>query len=211
MLADDHPIVRKGLVAFFATASDIEIIAVTESGRDLIEATANLNPDVILLDLFLQDKTAIEIIGKIRTINSNIKIIILTSHEGAEYLEPTIKAGALSYLLKDTSPEDLVHAVRKAIVGESVISPRIADAMVQMVQKSISSKSGEESLHEDLTERELEVLKCIADGMTNQQISKKLVISEKTVKTHVSSILRKLFLNDRTQAAVYAWRTGVVS
>jgi NarL family two-component system response regulator LiaR len=120
------------------------------------------------------------------------------------------QAGAISYILKDTTPEDLIRAVRKAAAGESTISPRIAKALVAVVTKARASKSHEDNFHEDLTDREMEVLQCIAEGLSNADIATRLAISEKTVKSHVGNILSKLYLTDRTQVAVYAWREGIV-
>lgn len=135
---------------------------------------------------------------------------MVTSHEGDEYVVPMTQAGALSYILKDTTPEDLILAVRKASAGESTISPRIAKALVRAVTQARAVRSGKEHSHADLTDREMEVLHCIAEGLSNIDIAAKLGISEKTVKSHVGNILSKLYLTDRTQAAVYAWREGIV-
>lgn len=208
ILADDHAMVRKGLTAFLATAPDIDVLAVAENGAGVVAAALEHAPDVVLLDMFLPDQPAVETVSQIQEASPDSRIIIVTSHEGDEYVVPMTRAGALSYILKDTSPEDLVGAVRKAAVGESTISPRIATALVTMLNRKRSTHGGQ--LHEDLTDREMEVLKCIAEGLSNSDIASRLNISEKTVKTHVGSILRKLYLTGRTQAAVYAWREGLV-
>jgi NarL family two-component system response regulator LiaR len=131
---------------------------------------------------------------------------MVTSHEGDEYVVPVTQAGAISYILKDTTPEDLIAAVRKAAVGESTLSPRVAKALMNIV----TTAKDHEELHEELTQREMEVLQCIAEGLANIEIAKRLGISEKTVKSHVGNILSKLYLTDRTQAAIYAWRQGIV-
>lgn len=128
---------------------------------------------------------------------------MVTSHEGDEYVVPMTQAEAISYILKDTSPEELISAVEKAAVGENTISPRIAKALVIAVTR-------EDQLHEDLTEREMEVLHCLTEGLSNMDIANRLMISEKTVKSHVSNMLSKPHLTDRTQAAVYAWREGIM-
>ncbi len=205
ILADDHAMVRKGLTAFLATASDIDVMATAASGCEAVSAAEKHAPDVILLDLFMPDQSATETVRQIKQYSPQSRIIIVTSHEGDEYIRPMTQAGATSYILKDTTPEDLILAIRKAAKGESTISPRIARALVNAVKKS-----KENHLHEDLTDRESEVLQCIAEGLSNMDISVRLNISEKTVKSHVSNILSKLYLNDRTQAAVYAWREGIV-
>lgn len=147
---------------------------------------------------------------QIKKVSPRSQIVMVTSHEGDEYVMPMTQAGAISYILKDTTPEDLIFAVRKAAVGESTLSPRIAKALVTVVTQARAAKMQEGQFYEDLTEREMEVLQCIAEGLSNMGIAMRLNISEKTVKSHVSNILSKLYLTDRTQAAVYAWREGVV-
>lgn len=210
ILADDHAMVRKGLTAFLETAHDIEVMAVAAGGAEAVAAARNYEPDVVLLDLFMPDQPALETVRQIKQGSPSSEIILLTSHEGDEYVMPMTQAGAISYILKDITPEELIHAVRKAALGESTISPRIAKALVTIVTRARAVKTQEYQLHEDLTDREMEVLHCIAEGLSNMVIAARLSISEKTVKSHVSSILSKLYLNDRTQAAVYAWREGIV-
>lgn len=203
ILADDHAMVRKGLTAFLATAKDIDVMAVASGGVEVVAAVKKHAPDVVLLDLFMPDQPAVETVRQIKKVSPRSQIIMLTSHEGDDYVVPMAQAGAISYILKDTTPEDLILAVRKAAAGESTISSRVAKALVTAVTR-------EKQFHEDLTEREMEVLHCIAGGLSNMDIANRLNISEKTVKSHVSNILSKLYLNDRTQAAVYAWREGIV-
>lgn len=209
VLADDHAMVRKGLTAFLATANDIDVLAVAASGIDVVAASQKFTPDVVLLDLFMPDQPAIETVRQIKIVSPRSQIIMVTSHEGDGYVLTMTQAGAISYLLKDTTPEALISAVRRASVGESTISPRIAHALVSVVNQKHLSKSPKNLFHNDLTEREMDVLQCIAEGLSNVEISKRLNISEKTVKSHVSNILSKLYLTDRTQAAVYAWREGI--
>lgn len=212
ILADDHAIVRKGLTTFLSTAADIEVVATAECGSAIVIAAQQHAPDVVLLDLFLPDQPAIETVRQIKKVSPRSQIIMLTSHEGDEYVVPMTQAGALSYLLKDTLPDDIIMAVRKAAVGESTLSPRIAKALVTVVTRSRTTRAlPHQQLHADLTEREMGVLQCIAAGLSNLAIANRLSISEKTVKSHVSNILSKLYLSDRTQAAVYAWREGIVS
>jgi NarL family two-component system response regulator LiaR len=210
ILADDHAMVRKGLTAFLATAKDIEVMAVAECGADAVTASQKYAPDVVLLDLFMPDQPAVETVRQIKKASPRSQIIMVTSHEGDDYVVPMTQAGAISYILKDTTPEDLILAVRKAAVGESTISPRIAKALVSVVKRARETKAQETNFHDDLTDREMEVLQCIAEGLANIDIATRLGISEKTVKSHVSNILSKLYLTDRTQAAVYAWREGIV-
>lgn len=210
ILADDHAMVRKGLTAFLATEKDIEVMAVAASGLEAVAAAKKHAPDVVLLDLFMPDQPAVETVRQIKKLSPRSQIVMVTSHEGDDYVVPMTQAGATSYILKDTTPEDLILAVRKAAMGESTISPRIAKALVTAVTQARASRKQEEQFHEDLTDREMEVLQCIAEGLSNMDIANRLSISEKTVKSHVGNILSKLYLTDRTQAAVYAWREGIV-
>lgn len=210
IIADDHAMVRKGLTVFLETAGVFEIMAVAESGGQAVAAAQQHAPDVVLLDLFMPDQPAVETVRQIKKVSPRTQILMVTSHEGDDYVVPTMQAGAISYLLKDTSPEDLVEAVRKTAMGESTLSPRVAKALMTVVTGQTAGKVGESQLHEDLTKREMEVLQCIAEGLSNMEIAARLFISEKTVKSHVGNILSKLYLTDRTQAAVYAWREGIV-
>jgi len=207
-VADDHAVVRKGLSAFLATASDIEVLDIAATGADAVRAAKKFAPDVVLLDLFMPDQPAAETVRQIKQASPRSQVVVLTSHEGDEFVAPITQAGAISYILKDATPADLVRAVRRAAAGESTISPRIAEALVSVIKRARATK--ENQFHEDLTDRELEVLHCIAAGAANADIATRLGISEKTVKSHVSNILSKLYLTDRTQAAVYAWREGIV-
>jgi len=211
VLADDHPMVRKGLIAFLATADDVVIMAVAASGAEVVAAAGKHAPDVVLLDLFMPDQMAVDTVRKIKRISPRSQVVMLTSHEGDEYVVPTAQAGAISYVLKDLTPEDLICTVRKAAVGESTISPRIAKALMAVVTRTRAVNTQSDQFHEDLTDRELEVLQCIAEGLPNIDIATRLKISEKTVKSHVGNILSKLYLNDRTQVAVYAWREGLIN
>lgn len=210
ILADDHAMVRKGLTAFLSTARDIEVMAVAASGAEVVAGAEKYAPDVVLLDLFMPDQPAVETVRRIKRVSPRSQIIMVTSHEGDEYVVPMMKAGAISYILKDITPENLIRTVRKAAAGQSTLSPRIAQALVTVVTQARADKTQENQLHEDLTEREMEVLQCIAEGLSNMNIAARLNISEKTVKSHVSNILSKLYLTDRTQAAVYAWREKII-
>lgn len=207
VIADDHAVVRKGLAAFIEIAPDIELVAAATTGAEAIDAARRANPDIVLLDLLLPDKPAAETIAAIKSSSPDSEVIVLTSYEGHEQIGPVIKAGALSYLLKDTLPDDLISAIRRAARGERTISPQVAHGL--LVHRA---QGGEDRpLHDDLTARELEVLQAIAEGRSNSEIAGALGISGKTVKSHVGNILAKLCVADRTQAAVYAWREGVVS
>lgn len=214
ILADDHAMVRKGLTAFLETADDIEVMAVAGGGIEAVAAARKHAPDVVLLDLFMPDQPALDTVRQIKRVSPRSQIIMVTSHEGDEYVVPMTQAGAISYILKDTTPEELISAVRKAAAGESTISPRIAQALVSVVKRAravkAQAKASETQFHDDLTDREMEVLQRIAEGLPNMEIAARLGITEKTVKSHVGNILSKLYLTDRTQVAVYAWREGLV-
>ncbi|MBN8524326.1 MAG: response regulator transcription factor [Planctomycetes bacterium] len=210
ILADDHAMVRKGLMAFLATAADIEVVAAASNGMEAIAAARQHAPDVVLLDLFMPDLPAVDTVRRIKRVSPRSQIVMVTSHEGDEHVVPVTQAGAISYILKDTTPEDLISTVRKAATGESTLSPRIAKALISVVAQTRTTDGQTPPYHDDLTEREMDVLRCIAEGLSNMGIAMRLGISEKTVKSHVGNMLSKLYLTDRTQAAVYAWREGIV-
>lgn len=197
---DDHDVVRKGIISFLLTEEDMEIVGQASSGFDGAELVLRERPDVVLMDLMMDNGTGIEATEKIMAVYPECKVIILTSYYDNEQVIPALEAGAFSYLLKTSSAQEIADAVRKAAKNENVIEPKVAGKMMTSFRNTPKKK------HEDLTERELEVLLCIGDGMTNQEISEKLYIGIKTVKTHVSNILGKLEVHDRTQAAVYVHR-----
>jgi NarL family two-component system response regulator LiaR len=203
MLVDDHDMVRKGLKSYLVTEPDFEIVAEASSGNEAVSRVKEINPDVILMDLIMENGTGIEATEKIMAENLGCKIIILTSFYDDEQVFPAIEAGAFSYLLKTASADEITSTIRKAVAGESVIESRVAQKMMTKF------RSKERQLHEDLTKRELEVLILIGDGKTNQEIADELFIGIKTVKTHVSNILSKLQVSDRTQAAIYANRHNI--
>ena len=202
LIADDHPFVRHGLRTFLETLDDVEVVGEAGNGAEAVEQAARLVPDVVLMDLVMPELDGVEATRRIRAESPTTKVIVLTSFADDEKVFPAIKAGAAGYLLKDVRPADLADAVRKASRGEALLAPSVAARLMQEV-------SGERPAPAGLTERELEVLRLIARGMSNRQIAKELVVSEKTVKTHVSNILAKLHLADRTQAALYAVREGL--
>jgi len=208
LIVDDHQMVRNGIRSFLQTQPDIEIAGEAESGVEAAEICKVCPPDVVLMDLVMPTIDGVEATALVKQISPRSEVIILTSYHDDEHILPAIRAGALSYLLKDVTADELVAAVRKAARGEGTLHPNIASKVIAALQR----KNGEpgEEVH-DLTERELEILKLIAAGLGNGAIAEKLVISEKTVKSHVSNVLSKLHLADRTQAAVYAWRHGVVN
>lgn len=203
LIVDDHPIVRNGLRRFLEIEDDIVVAGEAEDGISCIECVEKLKPDVVLMDLVMPRMEGIEAIRKIKEISPDIRIVVLTSYHQDTMVIPALKAGALSYLLKNSSPEDILEALRAAMKSEARLHPRIVNKLMHNI-----CKAG--PVRDTLTARELEVLKLIAKGMSNRDISEKLFISEKTVKSHVSSILSKLELSDRTQAAIFALQQGIV-
>lgn len=207
LLVDDHKMIRLGLKAYFDTLPDIQVAAEAGSGEEAITAVAAHAPDVVLMDLMMPEMDGVEATRRLKQISPRTQIIVLTSYHDDEHIFPALRAGALSYLLKDVDPDDLAEAVRQAYRGEAALNPRVASRVVQEMQ---GIREAAINPFTELTDREMEILKLIADGMSNNDIAEALVISEKTVKSHVTNILSKLHLADRTQAAVYAWREGIV-
>jgi NarL family two-component system response regulator LiaR len=206
ILVDDHKVVRQGVRAFLQTQPDIEVVAGAADGETAVSLATEHAPDVMLMDLKMPGMDGVEATRRVKEVSPRTQIIVLTSYHQDEYIFPAIRAGALSYVLKDVEPKELATAVRQAAQGEAVLHPQVAARHVQEVPGS-----REETFNPftELSEREMEVLKLVADGMSNGEIAEMLVISEKTVKSHVSNILGKLHVADRTQAAVYAWREGI--
>ncbi len=207
LIVDDHKVVRRGVRAFLETQPDLSVVGESESGAGALRLVEEFAPDVVLMDLVMPEMDGVEATRQVKQISPRTQVIVLTSYHQDEYIFPAIRAGALSYLLKDAEPEELAEAVRKAAGGEAVLHPRVA---ARVVQELHGARSDTPNAFTELSDRELQVLRLIADGMNNADIAEALVISEKTVKSHVSNILGKLHLADRTQAAVFAWREGVV-
>lgn len=208
LLVDDHKIVRQGVRAFLHTLADIQVIAEADSGAAAVTAVGEYQPDVVLMDLEMPgDLDGIAATRQIRKLRPRTQVIVVTSHHQDEYIFPAVRAGAISYLLKDIEPDELATAIRKAASGEAVLDSRVAARIVQELQ---GLRKDDVNPFTDLSEREFEVLRLIAAGKSNTEIAEMLVISESTVKTHISNLLKKLHLDDRTQAAVYAWQQGIV-
>jgi len=208
LITDDHPVVRKGLSAFLvAKAAGIEVVGEAVNGKESVERAKELKPDVILMDLLMPEMNGIEAIKQIKEDIPDAKILVMTSFATDEMVFPAIKAGALGYLLKDSDPDELIDAIRRIHQGEPTLHPKIA----QKVLMEISNPATKTPSEDPLTDRELEVLKSIARGMSNQEIGIALSISETTVRTHVSRILSKLHLASRTQAALYALKEGLAN
>jgi len=205
LIADDHAIVRHGLRALFATQPDLELVGEASDGVEAVQQAAALQPDVILLDLAMPRKTGLEALADIKRADPNARILILTSFAEDDQVFPAIKAGALGYLLKDTSPRELLQAIRDVYRGEVSLHPMIARKLVDELKRPADLPPTDEPL----TEREAQVLALVARGLSNQEIADTLVISERTVRTHISNILGKLHLANRLQAALYALREGL--
>jgi NarL family two-component system response regulator LiaR len=207
VIADDHLVVRQGIRALLGTEPGIEVVGEAENGQEAVEETERLQPDVILMDLVMPEMDGIEAIRRITARQPKARILVLTSFAADDKVFPAIKAGALGYLLKDSGPEELASAIRQVSRGESSLHPTIARKLLQ----ELSQPPKYPPTPEPLTEREVEVLRLVARGRSNQEIAEELVISEATARTHVSNILRKLHLASRTQAALYALREGLAS
>lgn len=207
LAADDHAVVREGLRALIDTEPGMELVGEASDGAEAVGRAQALQPDVVLLDLVMPRKSGIEAIGEIRNAAPGARILVLTSFAEDDKVFPAIKAGAQGYLLKDASPGDLLRAIREVHRGEPSMHPTIARKLMLELQRSSDLPPTEDPL----TEREVEVLGLVAQGMTNQEIADRLYVSERTVRTHVSNILSKLHLANRTQAALYALRKGLAS
>jgi NarL family two-component system response regulator LiaR len=208
LLTDDHAIVRKGVRALLATERDIQVVGEACDGEEAVAQAETLCPDVILMDLVMPKLDGIEAISRIMSKLPGTRILVLTSFAADEKVFPAIKAGALGYLLKDSGPEELVGAIRQVHRGEPSLEPSIA----RKVLLELSRPPTQKSLTVDpLTERELDILRHVAQGCSNKEIALKLALSELTVRTHVSNILGKLHLASRTQAALYALQKGITS
>jgi len=207
LVVDDHAIIRKGIRAVLDLVQDIDLVGEAENGLQAVKLEKELNPDVILMDLMMPEMDGIAAIKEIKKQQPKARILVLTNFAGEEMIFPAIKAGAVGYHLKDSSPEMLIDAIRQVSQGVASLHPSIAKKVLDELHNS-----GRQKLSDDpLTQRELEVLRRLAQGFENREIAEQLVISEATVRTHVSNILGKLHLASRTQAALYALREGLAS
>jgi NarL family two-component system response regulator LiaR len=207
LAADDHAVVREGLRALIDTEPGMALVGEASDGVEAVSKAQAVQPDVVLLDLVMPRKSGIEAIGEIRRAAPDARILVLTSFAEDDKVFPAIKAGAQGYLLKDASPGELLRAIREVHRGEPSMHPTIARKLMLELQRSSDLPPTEDPL----TEREAEVLGLVAQGLTNQEIADRLYVSERTVRTHVSNILSKLHLANRTQAALYALRRGLAS
>ncbi len=204
VIADDHPVVRRGLRTFLEASEGFEVVGEAEDGAEAVRVTIAAEPDVLLLDLVMPKVDGVEAIGRLRRHGSSTRILVLTSFVAEDQVIPAIRAGADGYLLKDVDPLELAGAIRAVSRGE----PMLAAPAAAAVMAAVSTPSVHPDI-ERLTAREREVLAGMGRGLTNRQLADELYVSEKTVKTHVSSILMKLGLADRTQAALFAVRVGL--
>jgi NarL family two-component system response regulator LiaR len=205
LLVDDHEMVRLGVSSYLSIQSDVEVVGEAENGKDGYEKAMALRPDVILMDLVMEVMDGIESTKKILKEWPEARILIVTSFIDDEKVYPAIEAGASGYLLKTSTAHEIANAIRKTYNGERVLEPEVTTKMMEQL-----SNRNRHVLHEELTNREQEILLLIAQGMSNQEIADELFITLKTVKTHVSNILAKLEVEDRTQAAIYAFKHGLI-
>jgi NarL family two-component system response regulator LiaR len=207
LVVDDHAIIRKGLQAVLDLVPDIEFVGEAENGERALALSQTLKPDVILMDLMMPKMDGISCIREIKARSPETRILVLTNFAGEDMVFPAIKAGAMGYHLKDSAPEAVVSAIRQVFHGELALHPLIA----RKVLEELHATSDRPLTQEPLTQRELEVLRLIAQGHENREIASQLTISEATVRTHVGNILNKLHLASRTQAALYALKEGLAS
>jgi NarL family two-component system response regulator LiaR len=207
LIVDDHEIVRKGIRALLATKRDIQVIGEARDGAEAVTQAQTLRPDVILMDLMMPKMNGIQATREITAKLPGTRVLVLTSFAADEQIFPAIKAGALGYLLKDSSPQELVEAIRQVFRGEPSLDPSVA----RKVLYEISTPPQTHLTPDPLTAREMEILRLVAQGKSNKEIAGNLVIAEETVHTHVSNILNKLHLASRTQAALYALKEGIAS
>lgn len=207
LIVDDHEVVRKGIRAYLETLPEFQVVGEAISGEEAVAMVGEFIPDIVLLDLIMPGMDGVEATRRIKQVSPRTQVVVLTSYHEDIHIFPALKAGAIAYILKDMKMEKLVEVLHRALQGEVTLHPRVAMRVLQNVR---GEDTDNQPLFTELTDREQGVLKLIANGLTNSQIAEKLFISENTVKGHVSNILSKLHLADRTQVAVYAWQRGLV-
>jgi NarL family two-component system response regulator LiaR len=207
LIVDDHEVVRKGIRSYLDTLPEYRVIGEASTGEEAIGIVEEFIPEVVLMDLIMPGMDGVETTRRIKKISPRTQVVVLTSYHEDSHIFPALKAGATSYILKDMKMEKLVESLKRAVAGEVTLHPLVAKRVLQNFQ---GDDPEEQPLYAELTDREQEVLHLIANGLSNNEIAGKLVISENTVKGHVSNILSKLHLADRTQVAVFAWQKGIV-
>jgi two-component system, NarL family, response regulator LiaR len=207
LIADDHQVVRHGMRLFLETQPGFHVAGEAADGKQAAELAAELAPDVALLDLNMPVVDGIEATRRIRQVSPHTQVVVLTSYHADEHIFPALRAGAISYLLKDIPMDELAQAIRRAARGEATLNTLVAARVLQELR---GPRADTPNPFTELTDREMDILRLLANGLSNSKIAAQLVITENTVKGHVSNILGKLHLSDRTQAAIYAWREGVV-
>jgi len=207
LIVDDHEVVRNGIRGYLDTLPEYDVVGEADSGEQAVDLVKQLVPDVVLMDLMLPGMDGVEATRIVKSISPRTQVVVLTSYHDDSLIFPALKAGAISYILKDMKMNKLAEAITKAHNGEVILHPKVASRVLQNIRKD---SDADNIIYTELTERELDVLKLIASGYSNSKLAEVLVISENTVKGHVSNILSKLHLADRTQAAVFAWQQGIV-
>ena len=208
LIADDHALIREGIKQILELEEDIHVVGEANNGEEAFELASKLEPDIILLDINMPKTNGIEALRRFKDMGITSKVIILTIHEDREYILKTLKLGANGYMLKDSSANSLIEGIRRVAKGENYIQSSVADLVSASSDDSMEDKSIEQI--NSLTNREYEVLMLIAEGLNNKDIAERLYISEKTVKNHVSNIFKKLELNDRVQAAIFAYKYNII-
>ncbi len=210
LIVDDHQVVRQGLRTFLELHDEVAVVGEAEDGTTAVQMVRQLNPDIVLMDLVMPHLDGVAATRQVKATSPRTQVIVLTSFTEDDKVFPAIQAGASSYLLKDVSPDDLVEAICAVHRGEARLHPDIARKLMKQVAQQAGTERQPPAPAADLTERELEVIRLVASGCSNHEIGQKLVISDKTVKTHISNILSKLDLQDRTQLAIYAIKHRLV-
>jgi NarL family two-component system response regulator LiaR len=208
LIADDHTLVREGLRSLIGTEQGMEVVGEAANGSEAVSRFELLRPDVVLIDLVMPEMDGIAAIARIKQIDAHARILALTSFSDDDKVLAAIKAGALGYLLKDSTPQELLQAIRHVHQGEAFLDPTVALKVIGELTRPSAALAADEHA---LSEREVEVLRLVAEGLSNQEIAEKLGVSERTVRNHVGSILSKLHLANRTQAALYALRQGIAT